>query len=89
MVSYLRKPDIILYLRAEPDTILARIHARARDMEKDIDPDYIRELHDAYENWSKHIHRIAPLHVVDTDTLDLKTDRAASSFYTNEFLPGQ
>lgn len=77
MVSYLRKPDIILYLRADPATILARIHARGRDMEKNIDPAYIGELHDAYENWAKHIHRIAPLHVVDSDTLDLKQDRRA------------
>ncbi len=77
MVRYLRPPDLILYLRAQPETILGRIQARARDMEKSIDPDYVRELHESYESWSGHIERIAPLHVIDTDAIDLKTDRAA------------
>jgi deoxyadenosine/deoxycytidine kinase len=86
MVSYLRRPDIILYLRAEPETILARIRARGRDMEKGIDPDYIRELHDAYENWAKHIDRIAPLHVIDTDTLDLKQDKGAQDHLVEKIL---
>lgn len=77
MVRYLRPPDLILYLRAQPETILARIRERGRDMEKDIDPEYVRELHESYETWSEHIHRIAPLHVIDTDAIDLKTDRRA------------
>lgn len=77
MVRYLRAPDLILYLRARPETILARIRERGRDMEMDIDPDYVRELHESYETWSEHIHRIAPLHVIDTDAIDLKTDRRA------------
>jgi deoxyadenosine/deoxycytidine kinase len=77
MVSYLRPPDVILYLRAEPQTIVSRIQARGRDMEKDIEAAYIHELHDAYENWAQRIDRIAPLYVVDTDALDLKTDKKA------------
>jgi deoxyadenosine/deoxycytidine kinase len=77
MVRYLRPPDLILYLRARPETILDRIRERGRDMEKDIDPEYVRELHESYETWSEHIHRIAPLHVIDTDAIDLKTDRRA------------
>lgn len=77
MVRYLQPPDLILYMRARPETILARIRARARDMEMSIDPDYVREIHESYESWAEHIHRIAPLHVIDTDVVDLKTDRQA------------
>jgi deoxyadenosine/deoxycytidine kinase len=77
MVSYLKPPDLILYMRAQPDTILQRIKARGRDFEKSIDPDYIRELHQSYEDWADRIEVIAPLHIVDTETLDLKSDRAA------------
>jgi len=83
MVHYLRPPDVILYLRAEPETILDRIRARGRDMESGIEPGYIHELHDAYENWSRHIHRIAPLHTLDTDTVDLKHDRTAQDELTS------
>ena len=79
MVRYLQPPDLILYLRAEPETILSRIRARGRGMEKDIDPDYVREIHDSYESWSEHIHRIAPMHLIDTDTVDLKNDRGAQN----------
>ena len=79
MVRYLQPPDLILYLRAEPETILSRIRARGRGMEKDIDPDYVREIHDSYESWSEHIHRIAPMHLIDTDAVDLKNDRGAQS----------
>jgi deoxyadenosine/deoxycytidine kinase len=77
MVSYLRPPDLILYLRAQPETILERIHVRGRDCEREIDEDYIRELHESYELWAERIPVIAPLHVVDTETLDLKNDRRA------------
>ena len=77
MARYLRPPDLILYMRAAPETILGRIKARGRDMEKEIDPEYVGELHDAYESWSEHIHRIAPLKIIDTDLVDLKTDRQA------------
>lgn len=84
MVHYLRPPDVILYLKADPETILGRIEARGRGMESGIDPDYIRELHDAYENWSQHIHRIAPLLTLDTDTVDLKHDRQAQDDLTGK-----
>jgi deoxyadenosine/deoxycytidine kinase len=77
MVDYLRPPDVILYLRAKPETVLARIAQRGRDMENSIDPSYIEELHDSYEIWSRNIERIAPLVIVDTDEVDLKNDRAA------------
>ncbi len=77
MVSYLRPPDLILYLRAEPSTVVARIAERGRDMEKGIEESYIRELHESYEAWAENIPRIAPLHTIDTDRVDLKTDRGA------------
>ncbi len=77
MVEYLRPPDLILYLRAQPESVVGRIQARGRDCEKDIDRDYIQELHDSYELWAERIHTIAPLEIIDTDELDLKGDRAA------------
>ncbi len=79
MVSYLRPPDLVLYMRAQPKTILGRIRQRGREMEKDIDVEYLGELHDAYENWAQYIPRMAPLHIIDTDVVDLKSDRAAQS----------
>jgi deoxyadenosine/deoxycytidine kinase len=77
MVSYLRPPDLILYMRARPETILGRIRSRGRECEQSIDPAYIQELHESYELWAERIPQIAPLHVVDTEALDLKNLRKA------------
>ncbi len=51
MVSYLRKPDLIIYLRSTVDNLLKHIQKRGREYEKTIDPDYLAELNEAYEAW--------------------------------------
>lgn len=51
MVSYLRKPDLIIYLRSSVDNLLGHIQKRGREYEKAIDPNYLAELNDAYESW--------------------------------------
>lgn len=51
MVSYLRKPDLIIYLRSSIDDLREHIKQRGRDYEQDIDPDYLAELNEAYEAW--------------------------------------
>src|SRR5881409_2524637 len=40
MVGFLRPPDLIVYLKASPDTLMARISKRGRDSEKTIGIDY-------------------------------------------------
>jgi deoxyadenosine/deoxycytidine kinase len=51
MASYLRKPDLILYLRSTVDTLVEHIKKRGRDYEQTIDIGYLAELNDAYEAW--------------------------------------
>lgn len=51
MVSYLRKPDLIIYLRSSIESLKEHIRLRGRDYEQDIDPDYLAELNEAYEEW--------------------------------------
>ncbi len=51
MVQYLRKPDIILYLKSSIDRLLHQIKKRGRDYEKTIDPDYLLQLNLAYDEW--------------------------------------
>ncbi|MCE3200208.1 deoxynucleoside kinase [Paenibacillus sonchi] len=45
----LPKPDIILYIRADLDTLLARIAKRGRQFEEDIAPDYLQQLIEDYD----------------------------------------
>jgi deoxyadenosine/deoxycytidine kinase len=51
MIDYLRKPDLIIYLDASVDDLISRILKRGRDFEQTIDPDYLKQLHQAYETW--------------------------------------
>ena len=51
MVDYLRKPDLIIYLKASVDQLVARILSRGRDYEQTIDRGYLDQLGRAYETW--------------------------------------
>jgi len=66
MMSFLRKPDLIVYLRSDVDTLLKRIRSRDRSYEKSIDPDYLSELNDAYEAWIRRCTNDFRVAVIDT-----------------------
>jgi len=61
-------PDLVVYLRAAPEVLLPRIEKRGRPFERDIDPEYLRRLGNAYDAWFKHCPY--PLHVIEADTVD-------------------
>ncbi|UJR10572.1 hypothetical protein I4U23_014772 [Adineta vaga] len=43
--------DLIIYLRATPETCLERIQMRHRSEEESIDLNYLRTLHEHHEEW--------------------------------------
>lgn len=51
MIQYLRKPDIILYLKSSIERLISQIKKRGRDYEKTINADYLLRLNDAYDEW--------------------------------------
>lgn len=51
MTSYLKPPDVLVYLQASIPTLINQIKKRGRDFEKDIDINYLEELNDSYEEW--------------------------------------
>ena len=51
MVDYLRKPDLIIYLKASVDKLVERILNRGRDYEQTIDRSYLEKLGNAYDTW--------------------------------------
>lgn len=74
MTSYLRKPDLIIYLKASTDTLLSRIENRDRDYEKTIDPEYLHRLNVSYDRWINGLTAI-PVLVVETDQFNIFTDQ--------------
>jgi deoxyadenosine/deoxycytidine kinase/NTP pyrophosphatase (non-canonical NTP hydrolase) len=63
------RPDLIIYLRADHDILMRRIAHRDRPFERDIDPDYIREVASAYDAWLSRLNDI-PVLTIDTNDLD-------------------
>jgi deoxyguanosine kinase len=64
------RPDIVLYLQASPDVLMARIEKRGRPFEKQMPRDYIETLNNAYNYFFFH-YTDTPLVIVNTDSLDL------------------
>lgn len=77
MVSYLRKPDLVVYLKATPGVLLERIGKRGRASEKNIDPDYLRRLNEAYDDWMARIAGEIEVLEIDTDVVPLQGDTPA------------
>ena len=73
MISFLRKPDLIIYLKASTDTLLTRIQTRDRSYEKTIDPEYLHTLNVSYDKWIDGIADI-PVLIVDTNNFNIFTD---------------
>jgi len=64
-----RKPDLVVYLRARLDVLLARIKKRGREFERRFDPEYLEELCRVYNEFFFR-YDDTPLLVVDTSEID-------------------
>lgn len=51
MTSYLRPPDLIIYLKADVRTLLSHIRLRGREFEKSIEKKYLERLNRSYNTW--------------------------------------
>ena len=73
MTQFLRKPDLIIYLRASTDTLLSRIKNRDRDFEKDISPEYLHSLNISYDRWIKNCsdHKVL---IIESDEFNIFND---------------
>jgi deoxyadenosine/deoxycytidine kinase len=61
-------PDLVVYLQAPTDVLLRRVRARRDDPESTVfepDPEYLRELNEAYQHFFFH-YNATPLLVVET-----------------------
>ncbi len=69
MTEYLRPPDLLIYLRANVETLVKQISLRGRDFEKSIKQEYLEQLNRHYESWMKR-YKQGPLLIVESDELD-------------------
>jgi deoxyadenosine/deoxycytidine kinase len=77
LVGFLRKPDLIIYLKASPDVLMDRIARRGRTSEKSIGRDYIARLNGAYEDWMRRARAETEVLEIDTDHVPLQGETEA------------
>jgi deoxyguanosine kinase len=70
------KPDLVVYLTASVDTLMARIFQRDRPYERSMDRGYIANLADVYEAFFDRYSETRVLKI-DTENLDLIRDPKA------------
>lgn len=75
MTEYLRAPDLLIYLRANVDTLMKQISLRGRDFEQSITREYLEQLNKHYESWIGRYTR-GPLLAVESDSLDFVNNAA-------------
>jgi deoxyadenosine/deoxycytidine kinase len=68
------RPDLVIFLQADTETILRRIRQRGRSFEKNVDRDYIESLNDAYSNFFFR-YTETPLLVINTSDIDFVHNR--------------
>ena len=72
--------DLIIYMRASPETCFQRLHSRKREEEKSVSLSYMQALDKCYEQWlgtpGNHVwHNNTPVLVLDGN-VDLSSDAA-------------
>ena len=73
MAATVRKPDLLIYLKASVPTLISQIRKRGREYEMNIDELYLKRLNDKYNNWIDNIYEGDVL-VVDKDHEDFVSD---------------
>jgi len=71
MIGFLPPPDLIIYRRASPEFLLERIRSRGRGFEQGITLEYLRGLHEAYEDWISRAATTMSVLTLDAEECDL------------------
>ncbi|WP_370392301.1 deoxynucleoside kinase [uncultured Winogradskyella sp.] len=69
MESFVKGPDLLIYLRSTIPNLVSQIHKRGRDYENSISIDYLSRLNERYEAWI-HGYDKGNLLIIDVDKLD-------------------
>jgi deoxyguanosine kinase len=62
-------PDLVVYLQADPDTLINRVKKRGIEMEEHISDQYLRALADNYSRFFHHYDQ-APILIINTEHLN-------------------
>ena len=70
MMSLVKVPDLLIYLKSSIPHLVAQIHKRGRDYEKHMEIDYLTGLNERYDRWiASYEGRVL---TIDTEGLDFQ-----------------
>ena len=69
ITSFIKPPDLLIYLKASVPTLVNNIQRRGREYESGIRLDYLSKLNDKYADWIKN-YKGGKLLILDKDKLD-------------------
>jgi deoxyadenosine/deoxycytidine kinase len=71
MSSFIKAPDLLIYLRASVPTLVKQIQKRGRDYEAAIRLDYLKSLNERYENWIED-YNLGKLLIINVDEINFE-----------------
>ena len=77
-------PDLIVYLRATPETLMSRIAQRDRPYERNMEQDYIAHLAKTYDRYFARHKQGAPILKIDTDNINVPNDPSDFAHIENQ-----
>ena len=69
MITFVKPPDLLIYLKAGVPKLVRQIEKRGRDFEYSIRLEYLRQLNRQYESWISN-YKDGKLLTIDVDQLD-------------------
>ena len=75
MMSLVKLPDLMIYIRSSIPNLVSQIEKRGRDFEKTMRIDYLQGLNDLYERWIAQYE--GRLVIIDGDNLKFESDPEA------------
>lgn len=69
METFIKGPDLLIYLRSSIPNLVKKIHKRGRTYENTISIDYLSRLNERYEAWISKYDK-GNLLIIDVDTID-------------------
>ncbi len=83
MESFVKGPDLLIYLRSSIPNLVSQIHKRGREYENSISIDYLSRLNERYEAWI-HGYDKGNLLIIDVDNIDFVSNPEDLGYVINK-----
>ncbi len=69
LIKTIAPPDLIVYIKSTPERCLANIKKRGRDLDKNVEPQYIHNLDRIYNEWHQNF-KACPILIANADNCE-------------------